>query len=536
MNLEFKSRRSQVFGTEGMVATSQPLATSVGTNILREGGNAVDAAVAVAATLNITEPTSTGIGGDCFILYYQKSTKKVIGVNGSGRSPLSLDIERIKKDGYEMALPERHVHTITVPGAAAAWMDVLEKFGTMSPSNVFEGPIRLAKNGFPVQPMTSYFWNKSASLLKNSEYGEEMLINGRAPMPGELMRNPTLANTFEALVQDGKEGFYTGRIADAIIDLIQSKGGVMTKNDLELHKTEFVKPIYTTYKGVKIHEIPPNGQGITALIALNILKYFDLDSLKLNSAEYLHILIETMRLAFADAKWYVADPQKQQIPIEELLSDSYAKERRALVNLEKQAIDVKKGTPFSSSDTVYFAVTDKEGNACSFINSNYMGVGTGLIPEGCGFTLQNRGHNFSLEENHPNALAPGKRPYHTIIPGMATKKTELYAAFGVMGGFMQPQGHVQVISNLLNYMMDTQQALDTPRFCIKGGDPNGTVYLEDGIEQNVIQDLKKRGHNIELVTGINRVVFGRGQIIKKYNEEVFSAGTDPRADGIASPA
>ena len=347
------------------------------------------------------------------------------------------------------------------------------------------------------------------------------------------MRNPTLADTFATVIKEGKEGYYTGRIADAIIDLMQQFGGVMTHEDLANHHSTFDTPITVNYRGVDVYEIPPNGQGITALIGLNILENFEVAEMQHSSPEHLHILIETMRLAFADTRWYVADPAVTHVPIEGLLSKSYAKQRSELIDLSRASVDAKRGSPTSSSDTVYFSVVDGEGNACSFINSNYMGFGTGLIPKGTGFTLQNRGHNFSLDPNHPNRLEPNKRPYHTIIPGMATKDGELYSSFGVMGGFMQPQGHMQVISNMVDFGYNPQQALDAPRFAIGDGTAGGKVHLEDGIAFSTLARLAKMGHEIVPEVGYGRSIFGRGQIINKLSTGVLVGGSDPRADGMA---
>lgn len=532
--MKFNSRRSTVYGTRGIVSSSQPLAAEAGMRILQKGGNAADAAVATAAALNVTEPTSTGIGGDCFALFFDSTNKTVSGVNGSGRAPSNLTLDKVIEDGFETGLPRFHAHTVTVPGAAAGWIDTLEKHGTMEISEVLKPAIELASNGFPVSPITASAWQRGATRLNNGPHANEMLIDGRGPNAGELMKMSNLANTFEELSEHGKAGFYQGRVAESLVDLLQSKGGVMTLDDLKNHKSTFDKPISVNYKGVDVFEIPPNGQGITALLGLNLLEEFNIAEMSPLSTEYYHTLIEVMRVAFADARWYVSDPEFAEIPIAELLSKSYSRERSKLINPDRASLDVEKGSPITSSSTVYLSVVDGEGNACSFINSNYMGFGTGLIPKGGGFTLQNRGQNFSLDKNHPNVIAPNKRPYHTIIPGMATKDEELYASFGVMGGFMQPQGHMHVISNLVDHNMNPQEALDHPRFCITDGFSNGMVALEDGIPIEVMSDLVNKGHSISPRTGMSRMIFGRGQIIMRDPESgVLSAGSDSRADGHA---
>ena len=370
-----------------------------------------------------------------------------------------------------------------------------------------------------------------------------MLNNGAAPTAGEIMVMPYLAKTFRLLAEHGKAGFYEGPVADAIIDIVQASGGVMTHDDLKQHTSTFDTPISVNYKGVDVWEIPPNGQGITALLALNILEGIDVKSLGHNTPRYLHALIEALRISFADTRYYVSDPSVVDVPIQGLLSKEYADQRRTLFDAARATVDVQKGSPVFGSGTVYFSVVDNFGNACSFINSNYMGFGTGLMPKGTGFTLQNRGANFSLIEGHPNVLAPRKRPYHTIIPGMATRGGELYASFGVMGGFMQPQGHVQVLLNMLEFSMTPLEAVSAPRFCIGPANPEvGQITLEEGISEETAQALRDMGHNIAgIAKGYDRGLFGRGQIILNTHRNasdgstrrVFQAGCDPRTDGIA---
>ncbi|MBI9046709.1 MAG: gamma-glutamyltransferase [Anaerolineaceae bacterium] len=534
--LVFQSRRSPVIGRGGMVASTQPLATAAGLTILENGGNAADAAVAVAAALNVTEPGMTGIGGDAFALFYEKKDRKVYALNGSGRAPSGLSLERLKKEGFREELPPKHPYTITVPGACAAWCDTVERFGCLSMADVLQPAIELAEKGFPVAPLTSVSWGKSAAGLCESLNGKELTLSGRGPQPGEIFRNPGLAKTFQSVAEGGKQAYYQGDIADGIIAIIKEAGGCMQLTDLANHQSTWEEPISVNYRGVRIWECPPNGQGLAALLALNLLKGFDLTELRALSPQRMHLLIEAMRIGFADARQYVADPVFSPAPLNELLSDAYAEERRKLIDLDRANPDVKYGTPPASSDTVYFSVVDAQGNACSFINSNYMGFGTGIVPRGWGFSLQNRGHNFSLDAQHPNALAPGKRPYHTIIPAMATYEDDqsLYASFGVMGGFNQPQGHMQVVVGMVDDELDPQSALDRPRFCIEIEGAGGKVAMEEGFEFQTLANLAEKGHIVRPVSGFVRGIVGRGQIIRRDPEnDVLWAGSDPRADGCA---
>ncbi|QRW15852.1 gamma-glutamyltranspeptidase [Rhizoctonia solani] len=574
---QFPSRRSVVYGRKGVVSCTQPLAAEAGLEILRKGGNAADAAVAVSAALNATEPTSCGIGGDAFCLFYDASKKTVQALNGSGRSPKALNINVARKNGaIGRQLTERDLNSVTVPGAAAAWVDTVARFGSgkVSFEEVMTPAIRLAEEGVPISELTANGWKRSEGLIKSaSPSADSMLINGRAPLPGEVMRLPDLAQTFRTLVSEGKRGFYTGRIAEAIVELIKSKGGVMELSDLAEHNTEFVEPIKYTYAGeVTLWECPPNGQGLTALMALGILeaaeetgKIKPLLEMDHNSVEYLHALIEALRLAFADTQFYVSDPKVTKVPVEEMLSKEYLKRRAEKFNANASIPDVYHGNPTASTDTVYFSVTDQWGNGCSYIQSNYAGFGTGgkntcnvrgpllpdtileAIPKGCGFTLQNRGSGFVLEEGHPNQLAGGKRPYHTIIPALATRGDELFLVYGVMGGFMQPQGHIQVLLNILRGFTP-QAALDAPRFCISAGSPdasvanatnagdiNSEVYFEDGIPVETVEKLKEMGHDAHRLSGFSRAMMGRGQVIQKLSvkELVWAAGSDQRGDGHA---
>lgn len=550
MSITFSSRRSPVYSRRGIVATSQPLATAAGIEVLSKGGNAADAAVAAAAALNVTEPTSTGIGGDMFALYFDAQTQQVTALNGSGRAPSALTLERLKREGLLAdSLPPFHPHTATVPGACAGWCDLIEKHGSLSLTEILAPAIRLADGGFPVAPITAHFWARGADRqLKFALNGHELTIDGRAPKAGEIFRNKGLAKTFKLVAEQGAVGFYQGSVAESIVAVIKEAGGCLSAEDLASHESTWENPISVDYRGLCVYECPPNGQGITALIALNILEGFDLAAMDLLSPEKMHVMIEAMRLAFADAKWYVSDPAFAKIPMKELLSKEYASERRKLIDLKRATVDPQRGSPVNSSGTVYLSVVDGMGNACSFINSNYMGFGTGIVPKGWGFTLQNRGHNFSLDPNHPNVLVPGKRPYHTIIPAMVTRpersgagrhaveghvSQSLYASYGVMGGFMQPQGHVQVLSALKDGGLDPQSALDLPRFCLDADSAGGKVDIEEGMPIETVDALREMGHPLNEVNGYERAVFGRGQVILRDEAGVLCGGSDPRADGYA---
>ncbi|KAL9098580.1 MAG: hypothetical protein Q9163_005789 [Psora crenata] len=593
--ISFASRRSVVHSANGMVACTQPLASQAGQRILRAGGNAADAAVAVAAALNMTEPSSTGIGGDMFCLFYNAQTKKVESMNGSGRSARSVSLEQLQRDlglkaGESGHIPMSSVHSVTTPGAAAGWVDTVEKFGSgkLSMEEILMPAIELGEEGFPVSELASTFWRNSEEAIRHASpnFGEMLKTDRdapdgkRAPRPGELFQNPTLANTFRLLAKHGKAGFYLGEVAEAVVKVVQDLGGHLALDDLKHHAetgSETTEPISLRFngqsisavgtkgldgqagqreskQGVDVWEHPPNGQGIVALMALGILEELErtgrlrtFTEKEHNSAEYLHGVIEALRIAFADGTWFVTDPNVVKVPTAELISRPYLAERAKLFNPKKAAELIAHGSPaHQQCDTVYFATTDRFGNGCSFINSNYSGFGTCIIPKGCGFALQSRGANFSLDANHPNAFTPGKRPYHTIIPALVTNPDDgsLHSVYGVMGGFMQPQGHVQVLLNMLAFKYNPQAALDAPRICVGAGMPDqgslwDTVYLEEGISEDVAVELKRMGHNVAFVRGYERGLFGRGQVIRCHIEEgryIYSAGSDPRGDGAAFPA
>lgn len=520
-----------VVGQRGMVATSNPLASASGLNILRQGGNAADAVIAAAAVLNVTEPASTGIGGDCFALYYDASSRKVTALNGSGRAPMALTADVLRKGGYT-TMPERSPYAVTVPGAAAGWEDLLARHGTMPLKHVLADAIRYAREGYPVHPVFGEAWGRSQAFLLSSPHTQDYLPGGLAPHVGQVVRLPGLARTLEQVAEGGAAAFYQGEIADAIVFTLQALGGVMTHDDLKAHRSTWDEPISTTYRGVTVYECPPNGQGLTALLALNIASGFDLGALAADSPERLHLMIEAMRLAFADARAYIADPALSLVPTDALLEPSYARQRRALIRYDRTTPQPCAGTLPGGSDTVYLCAVDGEGNACSFINSLYMGWGSGIVARGTGIFLQNRGAGFSLEVGHRNEVAPGKRPYHTIIPAMALRGENLWAAFGVMGGFMQPQGHMQVLSAMIDDDLNPQEALNRPRWCLEEGTPDSMLALEEGLPLATMARLAEMGHRVRPVSGTGRGVFGDGQIIRRDVESgVLFGGSDPRKDG-----
>jgi len=544
-DLDFDSRRSPVLARRGMVASSQPLASQAGLATLMQGGNAADAAIATAAALAVTEPTSTGLGGDCFALYFEARTGRVTALNGSGRAPAALTIDLMRRQGLadetiSVIGDPLHAHNVTVPGACAGWCDLLARHGSMPLPDVLAPAVQLADEGFPVSPVTAHFWQVGADRqLRVSAGGQALTIGGRAPRAGEIFQNAGLARTLRAVAEGGRDAFYRGDIGRDIASLVQTAGGVLTAEDMAAHTSIWDDPISTTYRDLRVWECPPNGQGVTALLALNIVEGFDLAAQPPWSVQRWHCLIEAMRLAFADAAWYVADPRFSVVPLDGLLSKTYAAERRPLIDPARATADVRRGSPVAGSGTVYFCAVDGPGNACSFVNSNYMGFGTGLVPSGpagsWGFSLQNRGYGFSLDPAHPNALAGGKRPYHTIIPGLLTRADgSLYGPFGVMGGFNQPQAHLQVVVDLVDDGLDPQAALDRPRFCIDPVVAGSRVNLEAGVPPALAQALANMGHPVQSeVAGFDRALFGRGQIIRREPDGVLWGGSDPRADGCA---
>ncbi len=529
----FPSRRSAVMSRGGMVATSQPLAVQAGVEMLRRGGNAIDAAVATAAALNVVEPMSTGLGGDAFALVYLGKRRELKALNASGRSPYAFSLKGFREMGYRQ-MPEKGIHTVTVPGTLDGWCTLLENYGRLGLAEVLAPAITLAEEGFPVTEVISYGWRKQQSLLeKDAAAARVYLPGGRAPAAGDIVVQEDLAETLKKIARGGRDVFYRGEIAEAIVNCCRAHGGLMTRRDLADHTSTWVTPLSIRYRGYDIYECPPNGQGLIALLALKMLEGYDLRSLGHNSAAYLHRLIEALKLGFADADTYVADPDFAGIPLESLLSSSYTEKQRRRINGERAGKKVAAGIPETEGDTVYLATGDAEGNSVSFINSLYQAFGSGIVVDGTGICLQNRGALFSLEEGHRNALQPHKRPYHTIIPGMVCKDGGLYLTFGVMGGFMQPQGHVQLLLNIIDFGMDVQAALDAPRFrYYRQGD---TCAFEPGISPAVLAELADKGHRIVAADDPYSADFGGGQaIVRHCTSRALIAGSDPRKDGCAS--
>lgn len=547
------TRRSPLVFRNGGVASSQPLATAIGYDLLKMGANAAEAAIGVSAGLAVTEPCSCGLGGDMFALYYEAANKKVTAINGSGRSPSGLTLEQLRAEFPNGAEDFKFsAHAVTVPGAARGWEDLLQKHGSgkFSLGDLLEPAAKLAEEGFPVAPTTAHHWSAGIAQIKKWLTEEELATNNipltvdgkNGPKPGEIVRNPDLANVLRELGAKGAdEGFYKGAPGRAIVDAVQKHGGVLSLSDLEACESTFPDPISITYKNVRLWEVPPNGQGIAALIAIKGLEALEETKSEikttLGSADYYHKMIEMMRLGFSDNQAHVTDIDHMKTTPEALLDEERLQTRaKTLFDPTKAVIA---GVPDASSCTVSFQVVDKDGNAISFVNSNFMGFGTGIVPNNCGFTLQNRGFGMSIDgpDDHPNLYAPSKRPYHTIIPGMLThvQNDELYATISNMGGNMQPQGHMQLTVSMVDHGLDPQAAIDMPRFCIADGTQGGAVLLEKEIHPMVVLELSKRGHVVQpKIDGHGRAVFGRAQIIKKDPETgVWWAGSDGRADGCA---
>ena len=525
----FDSRRSTVMATNGMVATSQPLAAMAGLRILMEGGNAIDAAISTAATLNVVEPNSTGVGGDMFALVWNDKEKSVRAINGSGRSAAASNIDELRAQGHH-SMPHVGVHSVAVPGTVDGWETLLNACGTMPLGKLLEPAVQYAEEGFPVSEVIALQWRQFVGKLASLPSGQEMLVDGRAPNKGDRVRLPTLAATLREIGEGGSEAFYRGKLAEKTTAFVQEQGGWLTMEDMAAHTSDWDEPISADYRGVTCWECPPNGQGIAALEALNIAEGFDIGAMGPQSPDAYHHLIESMRLAFADAFRYVADPQVVEVPTAQLVSKQFAASRRELIQPLRALDTVPYGQVSGGSDTVYISVVDGQGNACSFINSIFTDFGSGLVVPGTGMILHNRASLFSLNPEHPNALAPNKRPYHTIIPGMATLNGELMLCYGMMGAFMQPQGHLQLISNIVDHGMDPQQAVNALRFMVA----NDQVIIEEGLDPEVARDLQARGHRVGTLTGPRRVSIGGAQVIQRDRDTgVLRAGSEPRKDGAA---
>jgi gamma-glutamyltranspeptidase/glutathione hydrolase len=518
-----------VLARHGMVATSQPLAAMAGIRVLMDGGNAADAAITTAAMLNVVEPMSTGIGGDCFALIYEAETGQVTALNGSGRAPQDFTLEEAHRLGLEK-VPSTGPLSVTVPGAVSGWQALLDRFGTLGLADCLGPAITTAEEGFPVSERIGAAWQRAVQKLSRDIEASRAYLP--APQPGELHCQPDLARTFRAIADGGARTFYHGSLAQKIADCVQSQGGYLTAGDLAGHTAAWAMPIRTTYRDIEVLEHPPNGQGLAALIALNIIEGYDLDQVDYFDPARWHHMIEAMRLGMVDAGRFVADPATEEIPLDGLLSKAYAADRRALIQPGQALELVSPGQP-GAGDTVYLTVVDGQGNAVSFINSLYSSTfGSGLVVPGTGICLQNRGACFKLEPGHPNALAGGKRPYHTIIPAMALRDGQLWLSFGVMGGFMQPQGHLQVLVNLVDYGLDPQAALDAPRFRVdEGGGPR--VLIETGVPLKTRKALAAMGHAVRPETNFSPE-FGGGQVIAVDPESgVLWGGSEPRKDGCA---
>ena len=532
-NFKYTSRRSVTPGLNGTVATSNPLAANAGLDMLKKGGNAVDAAVCAVSVLNVVEPMSTGVGGDVFALVYDSKTQKIEALNGSGKSSIRTNIDDLKNLGVD-SIPLEGPYSgvaVSVPGCVDAWDQLQKKFGVFSLDTVLVPAIDYSQNGFGVSEITANYWKNSEKKL--SINGRcELLPNGRAPHFGEKVVLTDLNKTLKGISENGKSYIYEGMIPEKISGYVRKFNGWLCEEDFSLHSSSWVRPISSNYRGYDVWECPPNSQGIAALIALNIVENIDLANSDIDHVLQLHYKIEAMKIAFQDALWYVADPEKANIPIQELLSKSYAKKRFNEIKEDSSSSEYKRGNFKQHSDTVYVSVIDGNGNACSLINSLYQSFGTGLVVPETGIALHNRGALFSTNPEHPNFLEPNKRPYNTIIPCMITKNSNLVSSLGVMGGFQQPQGHLQVISNLIDFGMNPQEALDSERFSVSI--ENDTVFAEDSFNPDVIAALKLKGHSISINSGFDRGLFGGGQIIVRDNEQgVLFGGSDPRKDGLS---
>jgi gamma-glutamyltranspeptidase/glutathione hydrolase len=533
--------RSEVIAPHGMAATSHPLATQIALDILRRGGSAVDAAIAANAALGLMEPTGNGIGGDLFAIVWDAKSARLYGLNASGRSPRRLSLEWFVENGHT-SIPPFGPLPVSVPGTVDGWFELHGRFGRLPMKEILQPTIDYARHGHPVHETIAFYW--SLSIETRAEYPgfvEQMTIDGRAPAKGELWKNPNLANTLERIASEGRDVFYKGDMARTIGEYMQANGGFLSYADMAAHESEWVEPVSVNYRGYDVWELPPNGQGIAALQMLNILERHDVASMGFGSADYIHLFLEAKKLAFEDRARFYADPAWMDVSVARLLSDDYTAERDALINMEKAADAYPHGDPevLRTGDTIYLTTADRDGNMVSLIQSNYRGMGSGMTPPGLGFVLQDRGELFSLQEGHPNAFAPGKRPFHTIIPAFITKDGKPWISFGLMGGDMQPQGHVQIVVNLVDFGMGLQEAGDAPRIYHWGSsEPTGETMtdggiaaLETGIDYAVIRELVMRGHTIQADVGN----YGGYQAIMKHPEfGTWFGASESRKDGQAA--
>ena len=522
--------RSEVIAQNGMAATSHPLATQVAIDILKKGGSATDAAIAANAILGLMEPTGSGIGGDLFAIVWDAKSQQLYGLNASGRSPKSLTLEYFKEQGLTH-IPSRGPLPVSVPGCVDGWFELHKKFGKIPMTDILSPAISYARNGFPVTEYIAYSLDLSAKTLSIYEnFKETYMPDGKMPQKGEIFKNPYLADTYEKIATKGRDEFYKGDIARTIDAYMKRNGGFLSYEDMASHESEWITPVSTNYRGYDVWELPPNGQGIAALQILNIMEQYDIKSLGFGSAEYIHLFVEAKKLAFEDRARYYADMDFANVPVEQLISKEYAKERAKLINPERAARRYDAGKPNGPS-TIYLTVADKDGNMVSLIQSNYRGMGSGMTPDKLGFVLQDRGEMFSLKEGHPNVFEPGKRPFHTIIPAFITKDGKPWISFGVMGGAMQPQGHAQIVMNLIDFGMNLQEAGDAPRIQHEGSSEptdeimrdGGTLYLESGFDYKQVRRLVQMGHKIGWDVGgyggyqaimwdsVNRVYFGASE-------------------------
>ena len=528
--------RSEVIGQNGMVATSHPLATQIGLEILKQGGTAVDAAIAANIALGLMEPTGNGIGGDLFAIVWDAKTKKLHGLNASGPAPKNISIDYFKQQGLTK-IPSYGPLPVTVPGAVDGWVKLHERFGKLKFASLFEPTIEYAIKGFPITETIAYYLDRSQKRFENyPNFNEVWVKNGKMPQKGEIFKNPQLASTLKTIAENGREGFYEGPIAQTMVEFIQSQGGFLSYDDLAGFHSEWTPPVSSNYRGYDVWELPPNGQGIAALQILNILENYDLKTMGLYSSEYIHLFTEVKKIVFADRAKYYADPHFADIPVKELISKSYAKERAKLIDLNNVSATDEPGI-LKSGDTIYLTVADKYGNMVSLIQSNYRGMGSGMMPPGLGFMLQDRGELFSLDKNHRNALLGGKRPFHTIIPAFVTKDGKPFMSFGVMGGATQPQAHAQIIINMVDFGLNLQEAGDAPRIVHSGSSQptdeimrdGGTLSLETGFGKIIEDELAAIGHTIKYEKGI----FGGYQAIM-LKDGIYYGASETRKDGQAA--